>query len=407
MTKKESTVSLGIIALIVALPQLSETVYTPALPEIARALGVSESWVEATLTIYLVGFAVGVAIWGNLSDRVGRKPALLAGLGIYVVACLGCWLSNGIGALMFWRFTQALGASTGSVLGQAIARDSIPAASRGKAFSTISMAMAFAPAVGPAIGGFCAEYAGWSAVFLALLGLGLLVMARVAWSLPETHKSIDPDKSLWAVIPVCAGRMVRDRRLLGLGFMVGTGNGMLFGYFAEGPFYFIKMLGMNPSHYGVMSLFIAAPLVLGGFLSRWMLGRQAASEPIIRRGCLIAAAGSLAFLAVAHSGYITATHGLAAVAVAATLIGSVIVGLAMIMPNCLGHALENYSGMAGTAASLFGCYYYLLISAMTYLMALMHNGTVTRLPLFFALCCGAMLMTYGQVIAPRADTRQP
>ena len=77
--------SLWLIILIVALPQLSETIYTPSLPDIAHALRTSDSMVEYTLTIFLFGFAVGVLLWGNLSDRIGRRPALLMGIGIYLV----------------------------------------------------------------------------------------------------------------------------------------------------------------------------------------------------------------------------------------------------------------------------------------------------------------------------------
>ena len=83
--------AIWLIVLIVGLPQLSETVYTPSLPDIAHALRVSESAVEYTLTIYLFGFAIGMLFWGKLSDAVGRKPCVLAGLFIFILGCIGCY----------------------------------------------------------------------------------------------------------------------------------------------------------------------------------------------------------------------------------------------------------------------------------------------------------------------------
>lgn len=85
-------VPLWIIVLIVALPQLSETIYTPSLPDLAYGLNVNHGTAEYTLIIYLFGFAFGVLLWGVLSDRIGRKPGLFWGLGIYVLASIGCYL---------------------------------------------------------------------------------------------------------------------------------------------------------------------------------------------------------------------------------------------------------------------------------------------------------------------------
>ncbi len=113
--------ALWLIILIVGLPLLSETVYTPSLPDIAHALSVSDSLAEYTLTIYLFGFALGTLIWGKLSDKWGRKPCLVAGLNIYLIGCLGCYLSDTIFWLMVSRFIQAFGGSVGSVLGKPFA----------------------------------------------------------------------------------------------------------------------------------------------------------------------------------------------------------------------------------------------------------------------------------------------
>ncbi len=129
---------LYIIILMVTIPVLSETIYTPSLPDLAKDLAISANLAEYTLTIYLFGFAIGALIWGNLSDCYGRKPCVLTGFLIYALSCFICYLADNINMLFAARFIQAFGASVGSVLGIAIARDVVKPAERGKMFSTIS-----------------------------------------------------------------------------------------------------------------------------------------------------------------------------------------------------------------------------------------------------------------------------
>ena len=161
--------AIWLIILIVGLPQLSETVYSPALPEIATALKTTESMVEYTLTIYLFGFAVGTLVWGKLSDRIGRKPGVLAGLFIFFLGCIGCYFSTTITQLLISRFVQAFGGSIGSVLGQAICRDAFHGSALGKVYSAVGGSLALFPAVGPVVGGFISEHSDWSNIFLFLM----------------------------------------------------------------------------------------------------------------------------------------------------------------------------------------------------------------------------------------------
>jgi MFS family permease len=95
--------AIWLIVLIAGIGQLSETVYSPALPAIAASLGVKASWVEYTLTIYLLSFGIGTLFWGRLSDHFGRKPCVLAGLAIYILGSLGCYMADSLSILMISR----------------------------------------------------------------------------------------------------------------------------------------------------------------------------------------------------------------------------------------------------------------------------------------------------------------
>jgi Bcr/CflA subfamily drug resistance transporter len=372
---------LPLLILIVGLPQLSETVYTPSLPDIAQALGVSDAWVEYTLTIYLAGFAVGTLFWGRLSDRLGRRPCILVGLLIYILGCIGCFYSSSIEALMWSRFLQAFGGSIGSVLGQAICRDIFQGAERGKVFSIIGSAIAFSPAIGPVLGGIIDQTFGWAAIFLLLILLGILTLTASYLKLPETHIH----SSIHAIsLKKMAMRLMKDHRVLAYGFLVAACNGIPFSFYAEGSFYLIELLGLSPSTYGMSFIGIALAGALGGWLSRRKHEQQVSSITIMKQGIALVIMGSAFFLGMTVIiGMFDATPKWVSIVLTLGSMMVIMLGDALIIPNALSMALEDYKHSIGTASSLFGFFYYVLISLFTFGMGLLHNGTLFPMPCYF------------------------
>lgn len=370
--------AIWLLIFIVGLPQLSETVYTPALPDIAKALQVPESQVEYTLTIYLVGFALGTLFWGKLSDHFGRKPCIVMGLLIFTLGSLGCHLSDSISLLMISRFVQAFGGSIGSVLGQAVARDSFHGPDLSKIYASVGSALALYPAVGPVLGGFIAQHYGWSNIFIFLMIFGLGLTILVLFSLPETYHV---SKRRPVAIKQVLTQLIYDKRALCLGLLVAGCNGISFSYFAEGSFY-LQSLGLTPSEYGLTFIAIAASTIAGGLLSK-KLHVQHLPEQIMKGGIITILAGSSIFTLVIflHVFFL----------ISSTLIGGVAIGAQMIMmfgsclvtSNALALALVNYKWCIGTASSLFGFFYYTVISLFTFVMGLLHDGTLYPMPLFF------------------------
>ena len=381
--------------LIVALPQLSETIYIPSLPSIADELNISDNLAEQTLTIYLLGFAFGVLIWGTFSDRFGRKRGLYGGLVVYGFACLGCFFSPNIEVLMLMRFLQAFGASTGSVLGQAIARDSIPLHERGKAFSNISMALSLAPAIGPIIGGFIASALGWTYVFIALIFLAVIIAGLVYINLPETLSTVSNRKKILPTGKQCFSLMIKDSKILGFGLIIGTVNGILFGYFAEAPFFFIEILNLSTYWFGMLSFYIVFPLGIGGIISRTLNKRGMSPNKIIWIGIKSIFWGAFIFYILSH---LQAFNSFFMILSSILCTCVIMTGVTLIIPNVLGQALENYKESAGTAASLFGFFYYTLISLFTSLMGVLHNGTVHRLPLFFICMSIVLIISFKSLV---------
>jgi len=377
-----------LILFLVGLPQLSETVYTPALPEIALALNVAQSLVEYTLTIYLFGFALGTLFWGRLSDRFGRKPCILAGLFIFMVGCIGCYCAGSINWLLSSRFIQAFGGSIGSVLGQAVCRDSFHGPALGKVYAAIASALAIYPAVGPVIGGVISEHFGWPSIFLLLIVFAILLSVTVSVLLPETHHADNRQAVQIKKVIAC---LLRDKRVIGLGLIVGGCNGLSFSYYAEGSFYLIKLLGLSPSQYGLGFIPIALSTVSGGLLSRKLHGKFT-SQKIMDCGLLIILAGSGVFSAlILLSNLVTFSNTMLII----TTIGTQMImmfGVCMATSNALAVALVDYKWCVGTASSLFGFFYYCIVSLLTLGMGLLHNGTLLPMPLYFLAISGFMVL---------------
>lgn len=135
--------------------------------------------VEYTLTIYLLGCAIGTLFRGKVLDRLGRKPCVIAGLIIFIAGCVGCYLSRSIEMLMI--------KPPSPILGQAVCRDVFHGPALGRVYSAVGSALALFPAFGPVCGGLIAQHFGWSNIFVFLMVFAALLVVLITLRLPETH----------------------------------------------------------------------------------------------------------------------------------------------------------------------------------------------------------------------------
>ncbi|MEK5399940.1 multidrug effflux MFS transporter [Paenibacillus sp. FSL K6-2859] len=381
--KKYAVPSLLLMIVLVAFPQISETIYTPSLPDIAVALGVSNSSVQLTLSIYFIGFALGVLCWGWLSDFIGRRPAMLGGLIVYGIGCLMCFNSESITLLLVSRFIQAFGAATGSIITQTILRESVSGNKRHAMFAQISAVIAFTPAVGPLIGGFVDQAFGFRAVFFTLVTMSVLLFVYAFWKLPETT-DVSARKKV-AILPIVK-RMLSLPRVLVFGLLIGGINGVLFSYYAEAPFIFIEHFNISPGVYGFLGIVVALASIVGAMMSKRLLSLYAA-EKIIHIGCLVMATGSLLLTLVCSLG--TLPDMILIVCILVTLF-VMLMGAGIALPNCLSLALVNFQDVVGTAGAIFSLGYYLLVSLATWGMSALHNGSLLTMPIYFLGISGGM-----------------
>ena len=377
-----------LIAMVAGLPLFSETMYSPALPHIARAFEASGTLTAQTFAIYLFGTAVGTIFWGTLSDYSGRKSSLLGGFLLYTLGCAGCFFASSIGILLCMRLIQALGASVGTVLGQAICNDIFQGKRRRQVFSTVGTLLAIAPAVGPTVGGLIDQTLGWRLIFFVLMLWGTMMVALLVTKMPETHPK---EKRTPPATKRLLKRMYKDPKVLVCGAAVGLSNGLFFSFNTEGPFYLINMLGVSPLSYGLCFTLLATMTAAGSYTSRYLHHFFDASF-ILKRGLYMMTVGTVLFAlgtlflwqteqTMVYQLFLT----LAAMAVLAF-------GRGLTIANCLALGLEDYVRVAGAATALFVCFYYLVITATTSLMGVLHNDTLYIMPAYFCFL-GLLLLT--------------
>lgn len=341
MNKKTTLI---LLTLLIMFPQFVETIYSPALPQIASEFRVNHQEASRTISLYFMAFAIGVVFWGIASDVIGRRKAMIYGLAIYGLGTILALLCTDFTILLIARLIAAFGAAVGSVVTQTILRDLYDKKELTRVFSIMGIALSVSPVVGLLTGGILVDNYGYVGVFLMLLFLAFLLTILTLKFLPETKKEtcIKPD-----FIGVFK-ELLCDKLIWLSVFLVGFFNIMFFSYYSLAPFIF-ERLGLSSLQFGYSGIVLAFSSLVGALVNKKLIYRQVQSYDIILIAAFLAGIGAGSVLLLKDSLWF--------------LIGVmfVVIAFGMAIPNILSLALLKYKNVAGTAGSFFGLMYYTLI----------------------------------------------
>ena len=176
---------LGILSALMGFASISTDVCLPAIPAMGAAFGAGTGAGEFTVLGYLIGFSLGQLVWGPIGDRYGRRMPVALGLVMFGIGSAGCAMAGGITTMIGWRIAQALGACASVVLAQAMVRDLYQGDRAAQMMSMLMTVMAIGPLVGPLVGGQILGVAGWRAIFLMLVIVGIATLGAL-FTLNET-----------------------------------------------------------------------------------------------------------------------------------------------------------------------------------------------------------------------------
>ncbi|MEO6680068.1 MAG: multidrug effflux MFS transporter [Pseudomonas sp.] len=264
----KNTTTLLVTCSTVFLAQLGMSIYLPALPEIARHLSADASQVSWGLAVYLIGMALPMLFWGSLGQRIGRKPVLLAALGIYGLGNLALPLSQTLESFLCLRLIQGIGASGISVMARVLIRDSFRGDLLAKALSWISISFVVALGIGQYLGSIIQVAFGWPAIFY-LLGVLSLTMAAIVAKVgfPVLGDERSPSSS-WSSY----GRILRHRAFLLPALAGGLGYGVIIAFNTAAPLILQGPFNWSAVEYGLLGWPISAAYFLGALgVNRFVL----------------------------------------------------------------------------------------------------------------------------------------
>ncbi|MFJ5368526.1 multidrug effflux MFS transporter [Bosea sp. CER48] len=384
----------AVLAMLTALGPLSTDFYLPSLPEIARVMQTDVAGAQATLSSFLFGFAAGQIFWGPLSDRLGRKPILLAGLGLFSVATLACAFAPSIEALTLARALQALGASGPIVLGRAMVRDLYDGVRAGRELARMGMFMGLVPAVAPVIGGVLQTAFGWRSTFLASLAFGFALILVIVTVMPETLRARSPQPLSPIAIFRGFGVLLRNRAFRVYVALTALAYAGLFAFISGSSFVLIGIYGLTPVQFGFSFGFGVLGFILGTILAQRLVGRRG-MDIVIGIGVACLAGGGLAMLVCV----LTGLGGAAGVVVPMALYAC---GVGLTMPQAQASAMMPFPDRAGAASSFNGLCQMLLSACVGLLVGHMLRDAALPLPLVMSALGVAALVLFHATHAIRA-----
>lgn len=261
---------LGALAMIG--PFSIDTIF-PAFPQLGAQFGADKLAMQQTISAYLLAYALMSVVHGPLSDALGRRRVILAGMAVFGIASVGCALADSLPMLLAFRVLQGLSAGVGLIVGRAVIRDVLHGDDAQRLMSQVSMIFGVAPAVAPIIGAWLLGWARWPAIFWFLACFALAMIAAVLWRLPETHAP--GARQPLRVAPMLGGyaAMLRDARFVRLALAGSFNFAALFLYIASAPALVIEHLKLGQNGFAWFFVPMIGGMMIGAFASGRMAGK--------------------------------------------------------------------------------------------------------------------------------------
>ncbi|HXQ52470.1 MAG TPA: multidrug effflux MFS transporter [Stellaceae bacterium] len=373
------------LAAVTLIGPLAVHLFLPVVPAVKGEFGVSDALAELSFSVTLAAMAFATLVYGTLSDRFGRRHALLSGLGLFLAGSVTAALSGSVAVLIAGRLVQAVGAGCSITLTRAIARDAYGAEHLVKAIAYLTMAYTLGPMVAPAVGGYLADHLGWRSVFWFALASGGAITVAAALVLHETRRGAGPRRS---GILRDYGVLLADPRFAAFVLQSGFCSGTFFAMAAASPFLMQGALGRSATAFGLYFFCYPAGYCIGNLISSRVAGRVSI-ETMVLTGSLVNLAavgvqagfvvgGTLSPLVIFLPGaFVTFAQGLA-------------------LPNAQAGAMQVRPDLAGTAAGMGVFVQTLFMALFAQLYGSLADGTaypmvaVAALAAVSSAVCGAV-----------------
>lgn len=281
-----------VLSLLLGIQPIATDLYLPALPAITQGFGASMPQAQLTLTALLLAFGVSQLVWGPLSDRYGRRPILLWGLGAFALASMGSVFAASMEQLLVWRSVQGAAMGASVMCARAVVRDVYAPAEGARMMSKGLSGLGVFACLSAPVGGLLSDWMGWRAALAALAVFGVAALAIVAWRFQETLRAPNPRAlhpgELWRTW----SGIVRHPTYWTYTLLAATSYCGLFTFLATSSFVFINVLGESKTSYGLLMLSMSATYITGTVVCRRLIPRLGLRKTVAVAGVFTLAGGT-------------------------------------------------------------------------------------------------------------------
>lgn len=331
--------------LLVAIGSISLSLFTPAMPEIVRAFGSTESVVKLTLSLYFAGFAFAQLVCGPLSDGLGRRPVTIAFMAIYLAGSFLAVFAPSIEILILARFLQGVGAAAGLAVSRALVRDLFTSESSARILNLVGIILSVGPAIAPTLGGFMLEFFGWHSIFLVMAAVSVAIVLMTVFAIRETV-SRDLSRIRPRALMLSYRELLTDPRFLLPSLVVAGTSGAIYALATILPFVLMTRVGMSPTAFGVGMLMQTGSYFVGSLIFRALMPRFGAFR-LVGVGAVFVVIGAIALillLSLQEPSYWKVMGP----------VGCYAVGIAFCQPAMMTAAMAPFPQMAGAASAAMG-----------------------------------------------------
>ncbi len=373
-----------LLAMLVAMTPFSVTTYLPAFPVIAESLNTDITLIQFSLTLFLVGFALGQLIGGTCSDSYGRKPIALTGILVFIFSSLMISMAQTPDELLLFRFLQALGGGGSTVNASAIVRDLFNKKQSARMLSMVSIMVLVAPLAAPVVGALLLKMYGWRSIFLLLTGYGSLLWITLFLLLPETRGRQPEGLNLKKVVSGYLS-VFRHSRALSFIFTQSFSSGMQFSFMTASPFIYMGYFGVSSDIYPVLFAANVISMMLFNRVNVQLLNRWSPEQNLKFGISLQLLANSLLFT----SAFFDPPLGVVVV-----LVMLAIGCQSLVWPNASACTLSYFPENSGSTTAVTGALRFTMGAVTGSLVSLLHNNTLFPMTFMMLTCTGIALLCY-------------
>ena len=339
-----------ILALLLGIQPITTDLYLPALPTLTEGFAASMPQAQLTLTALLLAFGLSQLLWGPLSDRFGRRPVLLWGMGAYGLASVGCALAPSMDMLILWRTLQGVAMGAAVMAARAVVRDLYQPLEGARVMSQALTGLGVIACACAPLGGLLTDHWGWRPALMVLALFGLVTWVLLALKFKETLAQANP-RALEPVALIKAwGVILRNPTFRAYCALSSVSYLGLFTFLAASSFVFVRQFGLSKTHYGLLMLSMSFSYIVGTFICRWLLLRMSVQKCVALASCFTLA-GGISLTVLAYAGQDQSWYGPWAVMGPVYLF---MLAHGVHQPCGQSGAVAPFPRMAGTASALNG-----------------------------------------------------